>query len=885
MPVMHRASRQLQALQALHYLGPLSTIVYFFTSSVIAKCRLHKARKRLDDSRRRYLALALLSAVVVSVLAQATSHLLEVAKQPQHNARQDEMVYLIGALMVYGLLTLNLQESTTPIWHPYLGAWSIAFVTEAAITPLGALVDGQLTPLSRFRLATQIFRTALVLCLCLSGAAFTLAGRVSRSAHSQHETEPLLDSDADHLEDNANGRVKPTTNGYGTTPTSRSKDDESDNDSDEDIDSDSEEPEQDRALKKEQRKRLEESGNWLTYLKEFRVFIPIIWPSKNRSVQACLAVVGLVIVADRFLNVLVPRQLGLITDQLTHGNGKIPWHSLALWMIYQWLSSQAGLSLVKSLAELPLQQFAFKALSSAAFEHIMHLDMVFHNAKNSGELIRAIEQGQNLQGLLEFACFEVGPMFIDLIIAFVYVYLLFDVYMALILLTVGVLYVYIGTKTTVWSIKQRKVFNTASRNESSIQNEAINNWQTVSHFNRGVYECDRYNSSLDKFNAAEWVYYLIYYIGGSAQSAVMLIGRLAATTLAVYRVSQGVVPVGHFVTLISYWRTLESPLASLSFSIRRVSQMLTDSERLLQLMLTKAGVESDTDAPAIEITSGLVEFDHVEFAYDARRTILSDVSFVAKPGQTIALVGETGGGKSTIMKLLYRYYDVGKGDIRIDGQSIRRVTLNSLRDSFGMVPQDPSLFNINVMENVRYARLDASDEEVMEACKAAVIHDKIMTFPEQYKSKVGERGVKLSGGELQRVAIARAILRQPKIVLLDEATSMIDAETESLIQQSFARLTAGRTTFIIAHRLSTIQHADQILVINDGQIVEHGTHEELFRLKGKYVALWSRQLSREVQDIGQSLPVDDKAGEALIDVENVNEPVANEEQDETKKDR
>ena len=247
------------------------------------------------------------------------------------------------------------------------------------------------------------------------------------------------------------------------------------------------------------------------------------------------------------------------------------------------------------------------------------------------------------------------------------------------------------------------------------------------------------------------------------------------------------------------------------------------------------------------------------------KPILKSVSFCAEPGQTVALVGETGGGKSTVIKLLYRYYDVSGGEILIDGQNIRGVTLDSLRNAFGMVPQDPALFNVSIMENVRYARLDATDDEVKEACRAAAIHEKIESFPDKYKSTVGERGVKLSGGELQRVAIARAILRQPKIVLLDEATSMIDAETEASIQEAFKRLTASRTTFIIAHRLSTIQHADQILVVHDGQIVERGTHDELFRLNGKYVALWSKQLSKDVKDIGSTLHVDQK-DEALIDL-------------------
>ncbi|KAK3679379.1 hypothetical protein LTR78_000940 [Recurvomyces mirabilis] len=841
MPIDKMATtREASALQALHYVAPLLPICYFLVAKVIAACLLHQQRTQSGAATRRYIAISLLGAVAASVSAQGIIYIVQASTKRSFSASQDVVVYITVDLLIYSSLLVGLWENKKPLWYLYTGAWTLGFLAELACTALQAL-NKRPNKHGKLDFGMQLIRVVLLLVLSILGWIFVLQER-NKSAKPDAETEPLLASGANET----NGQATKPVYGSTSSTDSDASSTKVASEDDDDIDSDSEEPERDKEVKAQQKKRLEDSGNWLNYLSDFKIFIPMLWPSRNRLVQSCLATVVLVLIAQRFLNVLVPRQLGIITDELADTYG-------------------TGLSLIKSLAEIPVQQFSYKSIGSSAFSHVMHLSMDFHNDKNSGELIRAIEQGQHLTGLLEFIFFEVGPMFIDLIIGFVYVYTLFDVYMTMILVIIGIAYIWIGAKTTSWSIKQRRRFNNAWRNESKVQNEAINNWQTVSHFNRSTYECERYSKSLDEFNAAEWTYYIAYYTGSSLQSLVMLVGRLAAFSLAVVRVAQGRARVGNFVTLTMYWRSIEGPLAQVSWSVRRVSQMLTDSERLLQLMLTKPSVISDASAPAIVIEEGEVEFDHVDFAYDPRRQTLKDVSFKVKPGQTVALVGETGGGKSTIIKLLYRYYDVGEGGIRIDGQDIRHVDLDSLRDSFGMVPQDPALFNVSLMENIKYARLDATEEDVVEACKAAAIHDKIETFPDKYKSTVGERGVKLSGGELQRVSIARAILKQPKIVLLDEATSMIDAETEALIQNAFKRLAAGRTTFIIAHRLSTIQHADLILVINDGKIIESGSHEELFRQNGKYVALWSKQISKDVEGVGKALDGKAKEGEALID--------------------
>lgn len=312
--------------------------------------------------------------------------------------------------------------------------------------------------------------------------------------------------------------------------------------------------------------------------------------------------------------------------------------------------------------------------------------------------------------------------------------------------------------------------------------------------------------------------------------------------MAVYQVTQKGKDVGSFVTLLSYWAQLSQPLNFFANFYRKVQMQMLDAERLLELFQTKSSITDCPNALHLEKVEGDIRFENVCFSYDSRKQTISDISFHVPAGSTVAFVGETGGGKTTCLKLLFRFYDVASGSIKIDGHDIRDIKLDSMRDHMGVVPQDPQLFNDTVMNNIRYANFDATDEDVYDACRAASIHDKILSFSDGYNSKVGERGVRLSGGELQRVAIARAILKNPKIILLDEATSMIDMETERQIQDAFKRLSEDRTMLIVAHRLSTIMNADLIIVIKEGSIVEKGSHEELINAKGKYHRLWSKQL-------------------------------------------
>jgi ABC-type transport system involved in Fe-S cluster assembly fused permease/ATPase subunit len=467
--------------------------------------------------------------------------------------------------------------------------------------------------------------------------------------------------------------------------------------------------------------------------------------------------------------------------------------------------------------------------------------MDFHTNKDSGEVLKSVDQAHALNDLMEMVLFDIGPVFIDLIVAMWYVTHLFDIYLAFIVLVVGVVYIWLGITMTAWAQPLRRVYVEKARNESKTVYELVPNWQTVSYFNRAPYERDRYSKAVQTKINARWAFIFRWYAGHASQALVMDVGFCACSLLAVWEISSGRKPIGNFVTFITYWGTMVRPLYTMANSYRHISSTLIDAERLLQLLTTKPSVVEPDVPKQLVVKAGKVEFENVEFSYDTRKNVLKGINFVAEPGKTVAFVGETGGGKSTLLKLLFRFYDVTNGSIKIDDQDLRSVSITSLRDAFGIVPQDPALFNQTILENIRYAKLDATDEEIQEACKAAAVHDKIMTFPDQYKSKVGERGVKLSGGELQRVAIARVLIKNPRIVMLDEATSAVDSSTEAQIQAAFQRLSKGRTTFVVAHRLSTIMEADLILVIDQGEIVERGTHDELLQKGGKYLELWTKQ--------------------------------------------
>lgn len=492
------------------------------------------------------------------------------------------------------------------------------------------------------------------------------------------------------------------------------------------------------------------------------------------------------------------------------------------------------------MASNRLSQQGGMRLNGVAFSHVMGLSMDYHTSKSTGKVIRAIEQGSDVSYLYD-SFVTIAPICIDFVVSMVVLAKTIGSEVGYTVVIVTILSAYVSKKGSDMMEKHNDATSKSYEEESSSLYDIVSNWYTVAIHNRGSYESNRYADMLQRgFNLRCFTYDMAM-MSETLQRAIMDVGYLIAIYIASCRAVDASATVSDVVFLTSYWESITRPLSSIVRMVSWASGSLISAEWLYQLLNTKPSVQDKPNANALRVSGSTIEFKDVSFSYDDDRHVLRGVSFTAETGQSVALVGETGSGKSTILKLLWRFYDVASGSITIDGQDLRDVTISSLRTELGIVPQEPSVFDLSIMQNLKYAKPDCTDEEVYAACKAARIHDQIMKFSKKYNSKIGERGVRLSGGELQRLAIARVLLRQPSIVILDEATSSVDSDTEASVQEAIKELSKGRTVVTVAHRLSTVVGCDVILVLDKGEIIERGSHQELVEKGGRYAHLWSLQ--------------------------------------------
>ncbi|MDF2177081.1 ABC transporter ATP-binding protein/permease [Aliiglaciecola sp. CAU 1673] len=485
---------------------------------------------------------------------------------------------------------------------------------------------------------------------------------------------------------------------------------------------------------------------------------------------------------------------------------------------------------------------AMRRLGLKVFEHLHRLDLAFHLDRQTGGLSRDIERGTSgISFLMRFMIFNIVPTLLEIAMVVGILLYQYGVGFATIILSSVITYVWFSVKATNWRTRFVREVNQADSTTNTRAIDSLLNYETVKYFNNEAFEAKRYDEDLATWEEARRKNRLSLFALNGGQALVIACAMTAMMWLAANNVAEGRMTLGDFVLINAFTMQIFMPLNFLGFVYREIRGSLANIENLFKLLKQQPKIEDAADAPQLKVSQGRIEFQDVSFDYRADRPILQDVSFSIEPGQKVAVVGESGAGKSTLVKLLFRFYDVSQGKILIDGQDIRNVDQHSLRKAIGIVPQDTVLFNDSILENVHYARPSATEEEVKEAIRLAHLEHFVQSLPDGYNTKVGERGLKLSGGEKQRVAIARAILKRPPIMVFDEATSSLDSQSEGSILRALREIAKGHSSLVIAHRLSTVQDADKILVMRQGRIVEQGDHRSLLTARGVYAGLWQSQ--------------------------------------------
>jgi ABC-type transport system involved in Fe-S cluster assembly fused permease/ATPase subunit len=585
-----------------------------------------------------------------------------------------------------------------------------------------------------------------------------------------------------------------------------------------------------------------QKGRLQDELRALKSLAPYLWPRDSFGLRVRVVLALVFLLAGKLVNICVPLLYKQAVDALSPAKVVIA-VPVALIIAYGLARVMSqGFNELRNAIFAKVSQRAIRRMALSAFRHIHALSLRFHLERRTGGLSRAVERGTaGIDFLLSFMLFNVLPTLFEILLVCGILWRLFNWTFAAVTFTAIVVYIAFTFSITDWRVRFRREMNERNTESNTKAVDSLLNYETVKYFANEEHEARRYDSALRAYERAAVKSETTLTLLNLGQGTIIAIGLVGVMVLAGEGVAAAEMTVGDFVLVNAYLIQLYTPLNFLGMVYRNIKQSLTDLEQMTALLAVKPEIVDRPDATDLEIRSGAVAFHGVDFRYDLRRPILSDVDFHVAPGATVAIVGPSGAGKSTIARLLFRFYDVNAGSIEIDGQDIRNVTQDSLRRAIGVVPQDTVLFNDTIYYNIAYGRPGATQAEIEEAARLARIHDFITTLPDGYETMVGERGLKLSGGEKQRVAIARVILKAPQILVFDEATSALDTKTEREIQASLAEVSTGRTTLVIAHRLSTIVDADEILVLDRGHIVERGQHAELLLRRGIYATMWARQ--------------------------------------------
>lgn len=573
-------------------------------------------------------------------------------------------------------------------------------------------------------------------------------------------------------------------------------------------------------------------------------------PKGDRTVLSRIIIAFSFIAIARAATLIIPIIYGKVVDHVSGGEAAFD-ITVMWWLLGAYALARISQQAFDEGSEFVFVKVAQKAVHGAAlttFRHLHKLSLKFHLDRQTGGMTRAIERGaKGMEFLLTFALLEVMPLVIELLLVSAIMWSLFGFYYALVtFVTVG-LYTAFTLSVTEWRIKFRRRMNKADEGAATRAVDSLLNYETVKYFNAEDIEAEKYSKALSKYEVAAVQSRTSLSVVNVGQGLIISTGLALVMGMAGHDIHLGNFTIGTFVVVNTYLIQLYLPLNFLGYIYREIRQSLADMERMFSLLEETAEITDAQTAKPIKINGASIAFENVEFSYGPRG-VLRGLNFTVDAGKRVAIVGPSGAGKSTISRLLFRFYDPEAGVIRIDGQNISDVQQASLRAEIAVVPQDTVLFNTTIAENIAYGRPDASMDDIRQAAKLASLHDFIAMLPDGYDTSVGERGLKLSGGEKQRVAIARAIIKNPSIFLFDEATSALDSRTEKEIQHSLDAISEGRTALVIAHRLSTVVNCDEIFVLNEGQIAERGTHQELLALHGMYYTMWMRQASGQEQD-------------------------------------